>query len=106
MVLAGAPNSDATMVARPSPSSVRCSPGSAMKLRLQVELMADMSPMCSMMVAKAKGMMVMMAVMASPASKLGPNSANTVLSHSTGKPIQGASTTGVKSTMPPMAAAR
>ncbi len=94
------------MVARPSPSSVRCSPGSAMKLRLQVELMADMSPMCSMMVAKAKGMMVMMAVMASPASKLGPNSANTVLSHSTGKPIQGASTTGVKSTMPPMAAAR
>ena len=104
--MAGAPNNDAMMVAKPSPRSVRCSPGSAMKLRLHVELMADISPICSMMVAKAKGMMVMIAVMASPASKLGPNSANTVLSHSTGSPIQGASATGVKSTMPPMAAAR
>ena len=76
-----------------------------MKLRLQVELMADMSPICSMMVAKAKGMMVMMAVMARPASKLGPNRANTVLSHSTGRPIQAASATGAKSTTPAKAAA-
>ena len=30
VVFAGAPNSDARMVARPSPSSVRCRPGSAM----------------------------------------------------------------------------
>ena len=30
VVLAGAPNSDARMVAKPSPRSVRCRPGSAM----------------------------------------------------------------------------
>ena len=43
---------------RPSRTAKRTGPWrSAMKLRLQVELMADMSPMCSMMVAKAKGMM-------------------------------------------------
>ncbi len=64
-----------------------------------------MSPMCSMMVAKASGMMVMMAVMARPASNWGPNRENTVLSHSTGMPTQAASATGWKSTMPAQAAA-
>ena len=67
--------------------------------------MAEMSPMCSIMVAKASGMMVMMAVMASPESKPSPNRANTVLFHSTGRPTQAASATFVKSTSP-MAAAK
>ena len=71
-----------------------------MKLRLHVELMAETLPMCSIIVAKASGMMVMMAVMASPVSNPSPNSENTVLSHITGRPIQAASATGVKSTSP------
>ena len=104
VVLAGAPKSEASIVARPSPSSVRCSPGSTMKLRLHVELMAETSPICSIIVANANGMMVMIAVMASPESNPGPNSANTVLSHSSGSPTQSASATAEKSTSPIMKA--
>ena len=66
--------------------------------------MAEMSPMCSIMVASASGMMVMMAVSARPASKFAPNSENTVMSHCTGRPIHGASTTLEKSTSPTRAA--
>ena len=66
--------------------------------------MADTSPMCSIIVANASGMMVMTAVMASPASKLSPNSENTVLSHATGNPIHGAAATAAKSTSPASAA--
>ena len=47
-------------------------------MRLQVELMADTSPICSIIVANASGMMVMTAVMASPASKFAPKIENTV----------------------------
>ena len=105
VVFAGAPNRLARMVARPSPSSVRCKPGFAMKLRSHVELIAEMSPMCSIMVANANGMMVMMAVMARPASKCSPNSENTVLSQVNGKPIHAACATPEKSTSPSAAAA-
>ena len=62
--------------------------------------MAEMSPMCSIIVAKASGMIVMIAVMARPVSNPGPASANTVFSHSTGRPTHEASATGVKSTRP------
>ena len=61
MVLAGAPKIDAMAVATPSPLSVRCNPGSLRKSLPTVELMANISPMCSMMVAKAIGMMARMA---------------------------------------------
>ena len=105
VVLAGAPKSEARIVARPSPRSVRCRPGSAMKLRLTVELMAEMSPMCSIMVASASGMIVMTAVMASPASKL-LESAKTVFSKVTGRPTQGAAATPEKSTSPSATASR
>ena len=50
------------MVARPSPSRVRCRPGSAMKFLPVVEEMADMSPMCSIMEAMAMGAITRMAV--------------------------------------------
>ena len=66
--------------------------------------MADTSPMCSIMVASASGMMVMTAVSARPASKFAPKSENTVEFHWTGRPIHGASTTEVKSTSPTSAA--
>ena len=46
------------MVARPSPNSVRCRPGSLIKFLPTVEEMADTSPICSTMVASAMGMMV------------------------------------------------
>lgn len=60
--------------------------------------------MCSIMVAKASGMMVMMAVVARPLSNCGPKSANTVLSHTMGRPTQGAAATPEKSTSPNAAA--
>ena len=71
-----------------------------MKLRSHVELMAELSPMCSIMVARAIGMMVMMAVSAIPELKPGPNRENTVFSHSTGRPIHAALSTPEKSTTP------
>ena len=93
VVFAGAPNSDAAIVARPSPSSVRCRPGLAIKFLFTVELMAEMSPICSTIVAKASGTIAMMALMARPPFIPPPKSANTVLFHSSGKPIHGASIT-------------
>ena len=89
MVLAGAPNSEAREVARPSPSMVRCRPGSSMKFSPTVELMAHMSPMCSTMVASAIGTMVVMAVISSAGSAL-PNRENMVFSNCTGRPIHAA----------------
>ena len=71
-----------------------------MELRLQVELMADTSPMCSIIVANASGMMVMMAVMARPASNCAPKMENTVSFQVNGMPIHAASATPVKSTTP------
>ncbi len=67
--------------------------------------MAEMSPMCSIIVAKARGMIVMIAVMARPVSKPGPASEKTVFSHKTGRPIHDAWATGVKSTRPRATAA-
>ena len=69
-------------------------------MRLQVELMADTSPMCSIIVANASGMMVMMAVMARPASNCAPKMENTVSFQVNGMPIHAASATPVKSTTP------
>ena len=76
-----------------------------MKLRSHVELIAEMSPICSIIVAKASGMMVMIAVMARPASKPGSNSENTVLFQLKGRPTHAASATPEKSTSPIAAAA-
>ena len=73
-------------------------------MRLQVELMADTLPICSIIVANASGTMVMTAVMASPASKFAPNTENTVSSHATGSPTHAASATPPKSTSPRAAA--
>ena len=56
-MLAGAPNSDAMRVAIPSPLRVRCRPGLLRKSLPTVEDMAHISPMCSIMVAKAIGVM-------------------------------------------------
>ena len=62
--------------------------------------MADTSPMCSIIVANASGMMVMMAVMARPASNCAPKMENTVSFQVNGMPIHAASATPVKSTTP------
>ena len=103
VVLAGAPNIEATAVATPSPVRVRCKPGWVRKSLPTVELMASMSPICSMMVAKAIGMMARMEESISvllPSSK----TARTVRSLLMGKPTHAASLTGVKSTSPISAA--
>ena len=73
-------------VARPSPTRVRCRPGSATKLRPTVEEMAHISPMCSTMVARAMGAMVMTLVSSRPASKFVEKMENTVFSQITGRP--------------------
>ena len=49
-------------VAIPSPISVRCRPGSSRKFWPTVAEMADMSPMCSIMVATEIGAMTRIAV--------------------------------------------
>ena len=91
------------MVAQPSPSRVRCRPGSATKFSPTVEEMAHMSPMCSTMVASAMGIMMAMEETSMPPSQ--PlNRENTVSFHWKGMPIQAASFTAVKSTRPKMAA--
>ncbi len=66
--------------------------------------MADTFPICSIIVAKASGTMVMVAVMASPLSKFSPKREKTVFSQVNGRPIQEASATSVKSTSPSTAA--
>ena len=103
VVLAGAPKIEATAVAMPSPVRVRCKPGLVRKSLPTVELMASMSPMCSMMVAKAIGMIARMVESISvvlPSS----NTARIVRSLLIGKPTHAASPRGVKSTSPIIAA--
>ena len=78
------------MVARPSPRRVRWKPGSSMKLRPQVEEMAEMSPMCSTMVVRDNGMMVISAVTSRPLSAPPENRPKTVASLWMGMPIQAA----------------
>ena len=52
--------------------------------------MAETSPMCSIMVAKASGMMVITAVISRPVSQPLANSPKTVLSKATGRPTHAA----------------
>ena len=104
VVLAGAPNTEARNVARPSPQSVRCRPGSLMKFLPTVLWIAHMSPMCSMIVAKAIGKMAMIDV--TIRSKLGSFITEiAVRSISIGRPIHATSLSLEKSTSP-IAAAR
>ena len=68
-----------------------------------VEEIAHMSPICSIMVAREMGMMAMMAAMIR--LQLGLlNTAMAVFSHLTGRPIQAASLTALKSHRPKQAA--
>ena len=99
VVLAGAPKSEASAVASPSPISVRCSPGSFRKSFPTVEEMAHISPMCSMMVAMAIGMMAMMVETRNVVSTLS-KTASAVCSLLKGSPIQAASSSAAKSTSP------
>ena len=68
-----------------------------MKFLPTVEEIADISPMCSIIVASAIGATVMMQVASSAPSQL-PKSENVVSFHWKGRPSQAASCTGVKST--------
>ena len=68
-----------------------------------VEEIAQISPMCSIMVANAMGMMAMMAVTSRFASQL-PMREKTVFSIFTGRPIHAALATPEKSTRPVTAA--
>ena len=99
VVLAGAPKSDARAVASPSPISVRCRPGSFKKSFPTVEEMAHISPICSMMVAMAMGMMAMIVEMRKVVSRLS-KTANAVCSLLNGNPIHAASLKDEKSTSP------
>ena len=103
VVLAGAPKSEASEVARPSPISVRCNPGSFRKSLPTVDEMAHISPICSMIVATAIGTMAMMVEMRNEVSRLSIT-AKTVCSRLNGKPIQAASSSAAKSTSPITAA--
>ena len=62
VVLAGPPKSAEIEVASPSPASVRCRPGFSMKFSPTVAEIADISPICSIMVARAIGAMTKIAV--------------------------------------------
>ena len=67
--------------------------------------MAEMSPTCSIIVAKAIGTIMMIEEIRKPALKLSaPKRLNTVFSRRTGRPIQAASLTALKSTLPVRAA--
>ena len=68
--------------------------------RRTLEEIAEISPTCSTIVARAIGTIVRMDAISVFASKFSPNSANTVISILIGKPNQAASFTGVKSTSP------
>ena len=74
-----------------------------MKFSPTVEEMAQMSPMCSIIVANAMGMMAMTAVTSRFMSQL-PIREKTVFSIFTGRPIHAALATPEKSTRPVMAA--
>ena len=68
-----------------------------MKFFSTVEEMAHISPMCSIMVASAMGIIMAMAEASREVSTL-PARLNTVSDQVKGRPIQAASATGVKST--------
>ena len=89
VVLAGAPQSEARHVASPSPSIVRWRPGFSKKLRLTVEEIAETSPTCSMIVAKASGKTMSTALVILPQSGF-ERSGKTVFPIFTGKPIHAA----------------
>ena len=74
-----------------------------MKFSPTVEEMAQMSPMCSIMVANAMGMIAMIAVTSRLTSQL-PMREKTVFSNLTGRPIHAALATPEKSTWPSSAA--
>ena len=105
VVLAGAPKSDAMAVASPSPISVRCSPGSFRKSLPTVEEMAHISPICSMMVAMAIGMIAIIVEIRNVVSRLS-NTASAVCSLLNGSPIHAASLSDEKSTSPIATAVR
>ncbi len=87
----------------PSPRSVRCRPGLAKKLRLTVELIAEMSPTCSIIVAAESGATIRMALTMRP--RLSPALArigNTVSFRWTGHPTQGAAAMCEKSMAGPI----
>ena len=69
--------------------------------------MAEMSPTCSIIVAKAIGTIMTIEEIRSPLLTLPEEKRpNTVFSMATGRPIQAASLTPEKSTLPVIAAAR
>ena len=69
--------------------------------------MAEMSPTCSIIVAKAIGTIMMIEETSRPVSTLPePRRPNTVFCIWTGRPIQAASLTPLKSTLPVTAASR
>ena len=103
VVLAGAPKTEAIAVATPSPVNVRCRPGSDRKSLPTVELMASISPICSIIVAKAIGIMARMVDSISDVLPCS-NTAHIVRSFSIGKPTHAASPSGAKSTSPMQAA--
>ena len=62
VVLAGPPTSADRDVARPSPTRVRCRPGSSIKFSPTVAEIADISPICSIIDAIAIGAITRIAV--------------------------------------------
>lgn len=100
VVLAGAPNSAARSVAAPSPRSVLCKPGSAIQFLPIVDEIAEISPICSTIVARAIGTIVIIDVVIKPQSVSPVKTLNTVWSYVNGRPIQSAFATEVKSTKP------
>ena len=78
-----------------------------MKFLPTVEEIAEMSPICSIIVAKAIGTMVITEVISREESRLpSVKSENTVRPYSIGRPNQAASATGAKSMKPAIAATR
>ena len=61
VVLAGPPNNADNDVASPSPINVLCNPGSLMKSSSHVAPIAHISPICSIIVAMAIGIIVVIA---------------------------------------------
>ena len=73
VVFAGAPKSDASDVARPSPRRVLLRPGSLMKFLLHVAEIAEISPICSIIVAIAIGTIAIIAEIAFDLSECADN---------------------------------
>ena len=81
------------VVAKPSPTRVRCRPGSSTKFLPTVEEMAQISPTCSIMVAREMGMMVTMEVSSRLWSRFAPKMDRAVRFQTMGRPIHLASLT-------------